>query len=117
MYARTGAGPPRVLPECDAGWCRVVLRDADAPDDAAGPRDLQRGVDGLFETHAFEHRVRTETLGQVSNSLDGVLAALAYDVRGAELLPEPDPLVVVTEQDDLLGAEPLYISVARISET
>jgi hypothetical protein len=54
-----------------------VLRDADAPDGPAGPRDLERGLDDLFETHAFEHRMRPEPLGQLSNALDGFLAALA----------------------------------------
>ena len=44
-------------------------------------------------------------LRQLAHPLDRVVAALAHDVRGAELLTESGPLRVLAEQDDPLSAE------------
>ena len=84
-----------------------MLGHADAADRTAGPCDLERGDDRLLEPDALEHRVRAEPAGQLADALDRLVAALADDVGGAELLSERDALGVVAEQDDLLGAEPL----------
>ena len=83
-----------------------MLGHADAADRAAGTGDRKRGLDGLLEADALEYRVRA-VLRQLADALDRFLAALAHDVGGAELLAERDPLRVVAEQDDPLGAEPL----------
>jgi hypothetical protein len=37
-------------------------------------------------------------LGQFADALDGFVASFAHDVGGAELLPERDPISIVTEQ-------------------
>ena len=83
------------------------MRHADAPDRAAGAGDLDRGVDRLLGADAFEHRVHAEAAGQLADALDGLLAALADDVGGAELARERDPVGVAAHDDDLLGAEAL----------
>ena len=46
-------------------------------------------------------------LRQLANALDRLVAALAHDVGGAELLAERDPVGVLPQQDDPLGPEPL----------
>jgi hypothetical protein len=84
-----------------------VFGHADASDGAAGACDLECRVDRLFEADALKHGVRAETVCQFANALDGLLATLANDIGGSELLPERDPLGVVAKQDDPLGAEPL----------
>jgi hypothetical protein len=47
-----------------------------------------------------------EAARQFANPLGGLLATLANDIGGSELLPEREPVGVVAEQDDPLGAEP-----------
>jgi hypothetical protein len=46
-------------------------------------------------------------VGQLLDALDGLGAAFADDVGGAELARERDPVRVPAEDEDLLGAEPL----------
>jgi hypothetical protein len=48
--------------------------------------------------------VRAETACQFANALDGLLATLANNIDGSELLSERNPVGVVAEQDDPLGA-------------
>ena len=74
----------------------VVLGDADATDGAAGPGNRERGLDGLLEADALEHRVGA-VLRQLADALDRFLAALAHDVGRAEVLPKRGPLGVAAE--------------------
>jgi hypothetical protein len=46
-----------------------------------------------------------ETVGQLPDTLDRLVPALADDVGSAELFREHDPVLVMTENDDLLGSE------------
>ena len=47
----------------------------------------------------------SDAVGQLSHALDGLVAAFADDVRGAELLGESDPGGMVAQQNDLLRAK------------
>ena len=85
---------------------RRVLGNADTTDRPTGAGYRQRSLDGLLEADAFEHGVRA-VLGQLADALDRFVAALVDDVGGAELLPEPGPLRVASEQDDPLRAKSL----------
>ena len=60
----------------------------------------------LLEADALEDGVDAEAAGELAHALDGLVAALADDVRRAELARERDPVGVTAEDDDLLGAEP-----------
>jgi hypothetical protein len=51
--------------------------------------------------------VRAKAGGQFAHSFDGLVAALADDVRRTELVPERNPLLIAAQQDDLFGAETL----------
>ncbi len=48
-----------------------------------------------------------EAVGQLLHALDRLVAAFLDDVRRAELPGQRDPVLVVAEHDDPLGAEPL----------
>ena len=49
--------------------------------------------------------MRAEAVGQLAYALDCLVAALADDVRCAELLSERDPIWMAAEENDLLGPE------------
>jgi hypothetical protein len=83
-----------------------VLRHADAADRAAGARDADRGVYRRAVPDALQHRVDALAAGELSDTLDGLLAAVRDDVGGAEVAGQRDP-VAVAAHDDLLGAEAL----------
>ena len=83
------------------------MRNADAPDRAAGPRDGHRRLHRLLGADAFQDGVDAEAAGQLADALDRLLAALADDVGGAELARERDAVRVAAHDDDLLGTEPL----------
>ena len=64
-------------------------------------------TDRLLEADALENRMGAEAARQLADALDRLLAPLADDVGGAELLRERDPVGVTAEDDDLLRAEAL----------
>ena len=108
MYARTGAGPPVSVtlgPKRLPSRRRlVVLRDADAADDAAGADD----ADGLLVGRQVADRLeddRAAAVGEVADLGDPVGAALGDHVGGAELTAEVGPRLVAAHQHDALGAE------------
>ena len=109
MYARAGAGPPLIvtLPKNVVTPCGIdsLLRHADAADGAAGTDDAQRGHGRLLEADALEDGVSAESVRQLAHALDRFVAALAHDVRRAEVLRERDARGMTAEQDHLLGAE------------
>src|SRR5205807_3132744 len=86
---------------------RLVLGDSDAADRAARAGDADGGEHRLLEADALEDGVDAEAAGELAHPLDCLVAALADDVRGAELLCERDPVVMAAEDDDPLGAETL----------
>ena len=111
MYARAGAGPPLIVTLAKnvarvvgiASCCGTPTRPTAPP----GADDAERRRHRLVVSDALEHRVRAETAGQLADALDGLVAALADDVRGAELARQRDAVGVAAEQDDLLGPETL----------
>ena len=46
-----------------------------------------------------------EAAGQLADSRDRLLPALAHDVRRAEFFRQRDPVGMAAQDDDLLGAE------------
>ena len=66
----------------------------DPPDGAAGTRDLDRGQRRVAGADALEHRVDAVAVGQLLDPLDGLGAAFADHVGGAELARERDPVGV-----------------------
>src|SRR5207302_7946898 len=86
---------------------RLVLRDADTPDRAAGVGDLDRGQRGLLEADALEHRMGAVAVGELTHALDGLVAAFADDVGRAEFARERYPVRVAAEEDDPVGAQAL----------
>jgi hypothetical protein len=110
MYARAGAGPPAMVTffqkAMPTGPTRV-LGHADASDRAAGSSDLEGGHDRLLEADALEDGIDAEPARELANTLHRFLAALADDVRRAELARQRDPVRTTAEHDDLRGAKPL----------
>ena len=109
MYARTGAGPPvrvmlRAEQAAEADGRLLVLRDADAADDAAGADD----ADGLLVGRHVADRLEDDgaaAVGEVADLLRSLGAALGDDVGGAELAAEVGARLVAAHQHDALGAE------------
>ena len=111
MYARAGAGPPAtvtllknvaiVVGICSC--CGTPTRPT-APPGRAMPSAVT--IDCRV-ADALEHGVSAEAAGELAHTFDGLVAALADDVGGAERAPERDPVGMPAEQDDLLGAEAL----------
>ena len=83
------------------------MRDADAPDAAAGPRDRHRRLRGVLGADALQHAVDARAAGELHDALHGLLAALGDDVGGAQLARERRAVLVAAHDDDLLGAEAL----------
>src|SRR5205085_8406335 len=54
---------------------------------------------------ALEDRVDAEAAGELVHAFDRLVAALADDVRRAELLRERGPVRMPAEDDDVLGAQ------------
>src|SRR5439155_26322577 len=79
---------------------RVRLRQPDAPDCATGTSDVEGRQRRLLQTDALEDRVGAEAVGQLAYALDRLVAALADDVRGAELVPVLDPDGLAVEEVD-----------------
>ena len=85
----------------------LVLRDADAADDAAGADDADGLLVGGHVADGLEDDVGAVAAGELADLGDAFLAALGDDVGGAELAAEVGAGLVAAHQDDLLGAEPL----------
>jgi hypothetical protein len=85
----------------------LILRDADAADDAAWANDPEcllvrrHGADGL------DNHMRPLSVCELADPRDTRLAASRDDVRGAELPAELGARRVSAHEDDLLGAEAL----------
>jgi len=78
---------------------------ADAAHGATRTGDADRGEHGLVRADALEDGVDAKATGQLAHALDRLLAALAHDVRCAELIGERDPVRVAAQEDDPLGTE------------
>ena len=91
MYARAGAGPPAMvtLPKnVDTAFGdRLLLGRTDATDGAAGAGDRHRGGRRFREADALEHRVSAEAAGELADTLDGLVTALADDIVAPNSLP------------------------------
>lgn len=81
---------------------RLVLRDADAADGAAGAGDLDCRFHRLLEADALEHRVGATAVGQLLDPHDRLRSALADDSGRSELARERNAVRVAAEEDDLL---------------
>ena len=69
-----------------------MLGKADAADCASGTGDAESGDRRLFVADALEDGVGAEAVGELADALDRLVAALADDVRRAELLRQRDPV-------------------------
>jgi len=83
------------------------MRNTDAAHCAARPDDAEGGAHRLLGTDTFENRVGAEAPSQCAYAFVRLFAALAYDVRRAECFRERDAIGMVTQNDDLFGAEAL----------
>jgi hypothetical protein len=61
----------------------------------------------LFEADTLENGIDSKAISQLANSPDRLLASLAPDVGRSELSGECDSVGMTSEDDDLLGAQPL----------
>ena len=111
MYARAGAGPPEIVTlskNVDSvvgiSWCCGTPTRPTAPPGRAMPSAVT--IDWVV-ADALEHGVDAVAPGQLAYALDRLVPALADDVGGAEVATKCDPVGVVAEQDDLVGAETL----------
>ena len=111
MYARAGAGPPLIVTlSKNVGRVVGIASCWGSPTRPIAPpgRTMPSAVStDCVVADALEHGVGAEAVGQFAHALDRLLAALADDVRCAELLGERDPVGMTAEEDDPLGAEPL----------
>src|SRR6266550_7094663 len=84
---------------------RLVMGDANAADGATGTGNPNRGTHRFLSADALEDGVDAQTPGQRAHALDRALAALAHDVRCAEPFRQGDPIRMVAQDHDPLGAE------------
>src|SRR5437667_3104103 len=84
---------------------RLVMGDTNAAHGTTRTGDADRGAHGLLGADALEDGVDAQTPGQLAHALDCRLAALAHDVRRAEPFRQGDPVGMVAEDHDPLGAE------------
>src|SRR4051812_1270776 len=82
---------------------RDAVRDADVADRSAGSRGPDRLLHRLLSANALEDRISPDAVRQLFDPLDALVAALANDVRGAELACELLPRVVAAHRDDAFG--------------
>src|SRR5439155_2170391 len=87
------------------GRDRLVMGDTHAADGATGQSDADRGKHGLVGAYALEDGVDPCAAGQVAHALDCLLAALAHDVRCAEISRQRDAIRMAAQEDDLLGTQ------------
>src|SRR6266566_7816101 len=84
---------------------RLVMGDPNAADGATGTGNPKGGTHRFLSADALEDGVDAEAAGQLARAVDRALAALAHDVRCAELSRQGDPVGMVAQDHDPLGAE------------
>ena len=109
MYARAGAGPPLIV---------TLSKNVDSPSEidvscgtptrptAPPGRALWRAVivDSSWPTHSSTEWAPRPSR-QLPDPLHCLVPPLAHHVSRAEVPRERDPVIVVTQDDDLLGSE------------
>src|SRR5207237_10825822 len=72
-----------------------------------GTGDVESVEHGLFAANRFEDGINAVAASQVAHALDSLFTALADDVGCAKCFGQGDASRVATQDDNLLGAEPL----------
>src|SRR5207253_4477692 len=81
-----------------------AVGDADEADVPTRARRPDRLHHRLLGTDRLDHRVRAESVRQLLDAGDTIVAALVHDVRRAELATELLSLWIATHENDALGA-------------
>ena len=83
------------------------MRQTDTADDRAGAGHLHGGVVRQGGTHAFEHGVRTVTVGHFQYLGHGFVAAFLNEISGAELAGDSLTIGMAAHGDDAGGSHQL----------
>src|SRR2546426_7039648 len=81
-----------------------AVRDADVGDVPALARRADRLLHRLLGADALQHRISTDSVGQILDASHALVAALGHDVGRAELAGELLPRLVTAHRDDSFGA-------------
>src|SRR6266496_1651907 len=81
-----------------------AVRDADVGDVPAFARRADRLLHRLLGADALQHRISTDSVGQILDASHALVAALGHDVGRAELAGELLPRLVTAHRDDSFGA-------------
>jgi hypothetical protein len=81
-----------------------AVRDTDIADISAGPRRMDGLHHRLLRTHALQHRVRADALGQLHYPLDALITALDNDICCPEFACESLALFVPAHRNNAIGA-------------
>src|SRR5207245_8605566 len=81
-----------------------TVRHADVAHVTATASALDRLHHRLLRTDTLQHRVRTDSIGQLLDSLHTFITALRHDIGRAEFSRELLPRFVTTHHNDPLGA-------------
>ncbi len=79
------------------------VRDADVAHIAATASGLDRLHHRLLRTDTLQHRVRTDSVGQLLDAGDALVTALGHDIGRAKLPGEFLPRLVMAHGDDPFG--------------
>src|SRR5208282_4676136 len=105
---RCGAATDRNVIE--ETWLRgrygCVVRHADATNGRARAGHADRCEHGLFGANAFKYGMHAGPAREFAHAFDGLFAPFADHIRGAKVFGQRDPIGMVTQNDDLFGAQP-----------
>src|SRR5439155_19055439 len=82
-----------------------AVGDTDVADVPTGSRGLNRLHHRLLCADTLEHRVSANSIGELLDASDSLIASLAYDVSGPELASQLLSGLVTTHRDDAPGAQ------------
>src|SRR2546422_10651755 len=110
LFRSVPAHRSRTTVEVDVGEEQLLavkldpVRDPDVAHVAATASGLDRLHHRLLRTDALQHRVRTDSIGQLLDSLHAFITAFGHDVGRAEFASELLPRLVAAHRNDPPGA-------------
>ena len=81
-----------------------TVRHADVAHVTATASALDRLHHRLLRTDTLQHRVRTDSIGQLLDSLDAFITAFGHDASRAEFASELLPRLVAAHRNDPVSA-------------
>src|SRR2546423_3373708 len=95
---------------------RDTVRHADVADRTARPRRLDRLPHRLLGPDTLQHRIGADTVRQLLDALDALVAALRHNVGRTKFARELLPRVVAAHRDDAFGTHLLRREHAEESD-